>query len=353
MGRCERTRRDRSRLWSRFKVAALWRDPPSRSNRPPAAVGTLPDRRRLPPGAQLEVDVAGAFRDPDGDSLTYTAASSAPGVVTVSEAGAGVTLTAVSEGTATIRVTATDPGGLSAAQSFTVTVGATERVPFTDDPIVPGVTPIKAVHFTELRTRIGALRSAAGLPRFSWTDPVLRPGVRGSGVCTCSSCGRRCPQRTWRRRGGRRRAGQGTDNIRAEIHSKGSAQALGCPRAGLRARETGGGGRPARFCQEETHVLAEQFGTTEHDGFRGPYLSGNTPEAAFPWTGRSTVQQDVLHGATLISERTREAPLPWAPDDRSPQRTRRTGREPGRGTRHRTLARLPQCDQVLRGGAWG
>ena len=27
-------------------------------------------------------------------------------------------------------------------------------------------------------------------------------------------------------------------------------QALGCPRAGLRARETGGGGRPARFCQE-------------------------------------------------------------------------------------------------------
>ena len=37
-----------------------------------------------------------------------------------------------------------------------------------------------------------------------------------------------------------------------------------------------------------------------------------------PWTGRSPVQQDVLHGATLISERTREAPLPWAPDDRSP-----------------------------------
>ena len=34
----------------------------------------------------------------------------------------------------------------------------------------------KAVHFTELRTRIDALRSAAGLLPFSWTDPVLRAG---------------------------------------------------------------------------------------------------------------------------------------------------------------------------------
>lgn len=49
--------------------------------------------------------------------------------------------------------------------------------PFTDDPIEPGVTPVRAVHFIELRTRIDALRSVAGLPRFVWTDPVLRAGV--------------------------------------------------------------------------------------------------------------------------------------------------------------------------------
>ena len=357
---------DPSRPWSRFKVAALWRDPPPRPNRPPAAVSTLPDRQ-LPPGAQLEVEVAGVFRDADGDPLTYTAASSAPGVVTVSAAGNGVTLTAVSEGTATIRVTATDPGGLSATQAFTVTVSqpanrppetvgtlpaltigvdepaatvevsgafrdpdgdtltygasssspsvasvsvvgsgvtvtplsegtslvavtatdidgsntaatqsftvtvrppanrppetvgtlspltievgqpartvkvggafrdpdgdtlayrastsapsvasvslsasrvtvtpvsegsalvtvtatdidgsnttttqsftVTVRRPFTDHPIVPGETPVRAVHFTELRTRIDALRSAAGEGPFAWTDPVLQPGV--------------------------------------------------------------------------------------------------------------------------------------------------------------------------------
>ena len=48
---------------------------------------------------------------------------------------------------------------------------------FTDHPIVRGVTPIKAVHFTELRTRIDALRDGSGLARFQWTDPVLVRGV--------------------------------------------------------------------------------------------------------------------------------------------------------------------------------
>ena len=100
--------------------------------------------------------------------------SSAPQVVTASAAGALVTLTAAAEGASTIRVTASDPGGQSAARSFTVTVAA--RAPFTDDPIVPGATPVRAVHFTELRTRIDALRAGAGLVRFSWADPVLRGG---------------------------------------------------------------------------------------------------------------------------------------------------------------------------------
>ena len=48
---------------------------------------------------------------------------------------------------------------------------------FTDHPIVPGVTPVKAVHFTELRTRIDGVRTAVGLGRFAWTDAVLSAGV--------------------------------------------------------------------------------------------------------------------------------------------------------------------------------
>ena len=156
-------------------AVALWRDRvPAGGNRPPAVVGTLPDRALTLPGT-LDVAVSAAFVDPDGDALTYAVSSSAPSVVTVSAAGARVTLTAVSAGTATIRVTAMDPGGLSATQAFTVSVAM--RSPFTDDPIVAGVTPVRAVHFTELRARIDSLREAAGLGRFRWTDPVLRAGV--------------------------------------------------------------------------------------------------------------------------------------------------------------------------------
>ena len=48
---------------------------------------------------------------------------------------------------------------------------------FTDPEIVPAVTPVRAVHFTELRTRIDGLRTAVGLGGFAWTDPVLTAGV--------------------------------------------------------------------------------------------------------------------------------------------------------------------------------
>ena len=81
----------------------------------------------------------------------------------------------VGTGTAAIRVTASDAGGLTAALSFTATVTASTT--FTDDPIVADVTPVRAVHFIELRGRIDGLREAHGLPRFAWTDPVPTPGV--------------------------------------------------------------------------------------------------------------------------------------------------------------------------------
>ena len=156
-------------------IVADWGDVP-RPNLPPSLAGTLPNRTLAPDGT-LTVDVSQVFVDPDGDALTYTVSSSAPRVVAARAVGARVTLTAVGEGTVTIRVTATDPRGLSATQSFTVTVSTTVSGSFTDDPLQPGVTPVKAVHFTELRTRIDVLRAGTGLGRFAWTDPVLRAGV--------------------------------------------------------------------------------------------------------------------------------------------------------------------------------
>ena len=54
-----------------------------------------------------------------------------------------------------------------AASSFT----------FTDDPLTSQVTPVKAVHITELRQAINTLRSRNGLSAFAFTDPTLTPGV--------------------------------------------------------------------------------------------------------------------------------------------------------------------------------
>ena len=119
----------------------------------PTELGALSGLQSVAPGGMLAMDVSPAFIDPDGDALTFTASSSAPRVVT-------------------------DPGGgLSASQSFAVTVPATATTSFTDHPPRPAVTPVRAIHFTELRARIDALRSAAGLTAFSWTDPTLTTGV--------------------------------------------------------------------------------------------------------------------------------------------------------------------------------
>ncbi len=156
-------------------AVTLWGDRQAAgANGPPIAVGALRDLS-LARQSRLGVDLSRALTDPDGDALTYRVTSSAPAVVAVALAGNGLNLSATSVGTATLRVTATDPGGLTATQSFMVTV--TEPTFFTDDPLLPGVTPVRAIHFAELRARIDALREAAGLGGFAWTDPVLTAGV--------------------------------------------------------------------------------------------------------------------------------------------------------------------------------
>lgn len=50
-------------------------------------------------------------------------------------------------------------------------------IAFTDDPLTPGTTKVKAAHITELRSAINALRAANGLSAFSFTDPSLAGGA--------------------------------------------------------------------------------------------------------------------------------------------------------------------------------
>ena len=104
--------------------AAFGAATPPAANRAPEAAGTLPPLApRVADGART-VEVSGAFRDPDGDALTYGASSSAPAVATVSVSGSTVTVTPLAAGETTVTVTVTDAGGSggTATQSFRVTV---------------------------------------------------------------------------------------------------------------------------------------------------------------------------------------------------------------------------------------
>ena len=89
-------------------------------NRAPVAQGTIPEQN-VDVGETVRVSVTPYFRDPDGDRLTYSAATSNASVVTAAASGSDVTVEGQSAGNATITVTA-DDGNLTARQTIRVTV---------------------------------------------------------------------------------------------------------------------------------------------------------------------------------------------------------------------------------------
>ena len=118
------TASDAAGLTADQRVAVTVRTP----NRAPETVGSIP-AQSIARGQTATLDVASYFRDPDGDALTYTAATSNAAVVSAGISGNSLTLTGVAPGTATVTVTARDPSGLTAAQSVAVTVRTPNRAP--------------------------------------------------------------------------------------------------------------------------------------------------------------------------------------------------------------------------------
>lgn len=97
-------------------------EPPTEiPNRAPISVGAIPAQTVMIGQTQV-VDLSQYFDDPDGDALSYTAETSDGAVATPSVAGSMVTVVGVAKGSASVAVTATDPNGLTASQSFDVAV---------------------------------------------------------------------------------------------------------------------------------------------------------------------------------------------------------------------------------------
>ena len=147
---------------------------PGSPNSSPVAVGTLPDLTLRAGGAAVKVEVAAAFRDPDGGLLTFGATSSAPTVATVAVSRSVLTVTPAAAGTTTVTVTATDTGGLSAMRQFAVAVAAF--------PVISegGVAPANGTPLVK-RISPNALISVFGRDFAPQGAPTLSPALDASG----------------------------------------------------------------------------------------------------------------------------------------------------------------------------
>ena len=154
----------------------------SQPNRAPRPVGTIPPQT-ITAGGTTTVNAATYFSDPDGDALTYSAASSNASVARTSVSGSTVTITGASVGSASITVTARDPDGLTATQRFSVTVPQPNRAPRPVGTIPPqtitagGTTTVNAATYFSDPDGDALTYSAA-----SSNASVTRTSVSGSTV---------------------------------------------------------------------------------------------------------------------------------------------------------------------------
>ena len=96
-------------------------------NQAPTVEDTLDDRTFALGAAAVTIDLSTVFSDPNNDTLTYSALSSNTDRASLSRTGSMLTLTPGAPGTAQVAVRATDPDGLSAVDSFSVSIAVGTR----------------------------------------------------------------------------------------------------------------------------------------------------------------------------------------------------------------------------------
>ena len=135
---------------------------------------TVIDRRDEPRGSDGAAERAGSERPHGTGGISSTAA--ALRLVRASQPvprhgrhhrARGVRLRVVNERPGTERL-------FTLLLALTASAAGAQAPAWTDDPLLPGVTPIKAVHFSELRPRINQLLIGCGGSAHAFADPVVR-----------------------------------------------------------------------------------------------------------------------------------------------------------------------------------
>ena len=91
-------------------------------NVPPVVSAPINTVELRPNAVAPAIDLTTHFSDPDGDTLTFVATSSEPGVATVTVDGSSLNIRARDRGITSVTVTASDPDGESIQTSFLVAV---------------------------------------------------------------------------------------------------------------------------------------------------------------------------------------------------------------------------------------
>ncbi|MEN1729079.1 MAG: putative Ig domain-containing protein, partial [Pseudomonadota bacterium] len=131
---------------------------PSANNQPPVAVGTISDQSDNEGVMIFPLSTNSNFNDPDGQALVYSATGLPPGLDITP--GSGVVegeLSFESSGSYPVVITATDPFGLFATQSFTWDIVETNAPPQVDSEIPDqvnneedGVNLDVSTHFSDI-----------------------------------------------------------------------------------------------------------------------------------------------------------------------------------------------------------
>ena len=188
-----------------FRSFSLTAEAPTAINQAPTA-GTL-GAAEADQAKAFSLNVAGAFSDPDGDALSFTA-TGLPAGLSISKAGI-VSGTPTVDGAFQVNVTATDPGGLKATTALALTVDPAPAGPGAD--ALSGAERAGAEHRTHggrdqlrrrrpgrvLERRSGARRRLwrGGVPTRRWSS-----SARSSTSATSSAASGSSTRSTWRRR---------------------------------------------------------------------------------------------------------------------------------------------------------